>query len=115
MTMTEVRRDVGMLLLRAASTDASPDELRDVVDRLAALALREARCREHTEDFYASRWERLRTLVRSTDLDAPACAIMANGTATPDEPPTYPQRLAILTHERDEALRQLARATGGRS
>lgn len=58
---------------------------------------------EETEAWYAVRWERLRELLRDTDLEEVACAIMANGSASFYEPPTYAQILYSLQHDRSQA------------
>ena len=49
--------------------------------------------KQHTVEFYAVRWERLRQLIHDNacHIEDEACCIMANGTASPDEPPTYAQ------------------------
>lgn len=60
------------------------------------------RCRrEHTDQWYAERWARLRDLFDGTPLEARACNVMANGTADHEEPPTYAQLLNSARADRD--------------
>jgi hypothetical protein len=62
-----------------------------------------ARKLEHCHEWYAVRWERLRQLIHddARHIEGEACAVMANGTTTPDDPPTYAQQMNALIHERD--------------
>ncbi len=61
--------------------------------------------------WYARRWSRLLELVRGTDLEVPACNIMANGTASETETPRdYVTRAEQAERERHEARTQLAEA-----
>lgn len=60
---------------------------------------RAVKSRSHAYWFYGQRWDRLRELVRGTDLEDEACAIMANGTASPSEPPTASQQFHMLEHD----------------
>ena len=61
-------------------------------------------------EFYATRWRRLRDLIHDNALhiEEEACAIMANGTPTPNDPPTYDQLMNALRYERDNALEEFA-------
>lgn len=54
----------------------------------------------HCHDWYAVRWERLRKLIHddARHIEDEACDVMANGATTPDDPPTYAQRLAEKDH-----------------
>lgn len=56
---------------------------------------------QFTHEWYAVRWERLRKLIHDDALhiEDEACAIMANGTATVGEPPTFAQIIAVLRAE----------------
>jgi len=56
-----------------------------------------------SRDWYAVRWERLRDLLKDTDLWDQANCIIANGTASATEPPTYMQIINMQNH-RIEAL-----------
>lgn len=48
--------------------------------------------------WYAQRWDRLRELIRGTDIEEAACSIMANGTASVTEPNTASQQYNNLAH-----------------
>lgn len=84
----------------------SVSECRDAVreTELEAEVLRLAKSREFTEQWYAVRWERLRVFLKGTELEDKACAIMANGTATPEEPPTYAYQMNVLRWKLNCAL-----------
>ncbi len=62
---------------------------------------------DHTREWYAVRWRRLRDLIHENALhiENEACSIMANGTATPKEPPSY----ATLLNARDAEITRLRR------
>lgn len=60
-----------------------------------------------THQWYAERWERLRDLFRGQEIEQAACAIMANGTADPCEPPAYAQLLNTERHRREAAESKL--------
>lgn len=51
---------------------------------------------EAVENWYASRIERLRDLLRGSEFEGPLATILANGTAASGEPPTYAQKLNTL-------------------
>ena len=65
-----------------------------------------------SRDWYAVRWERLRDLLKDTDLWEQANCIMANGTASATEPPTYAQILNMQQYK-IEALEKELEATKG--
>jgi hypothetical protein len=75
-------------------------ELIDIIDQLREEV-------DRTRDWYAVRWRRLRDLIHENALhiENEACSIMANGTATPNEPPSY----AIILNARDAELTRLRR------
>lgn len=105
-------------------------EIEVVLKQEAEQKIEEARerGREHCEQWYAVRWERLRDLTRDrskaaepgsemAQIWADIASIMANGTLGPPdhpyEPPTYAQQLNIAKYrakeaeaERDQALKQ---------
>lgn len=64
----------------------------------------------HTREFYAVRWHTLRDLLVRKGAWEEACNILANCSASPTEPPTYPQLLhveqarAAEAEERSRAL-----------
>lgn len=62
--------------------------------------------REEQESFYAVRWQRLRELLQGTSFWTRACAIMANGTATPEECPVYSILINKLKNERDAVIKE---------
>lgn len=55
--------------------------------------------RTHTYWWYGQRWDRLRELLKGTDLEEQACCIMANGTATIFESPTASQQFHALEYD----------------
>ncbi|MHA0048588.1 hypothetical protein [Deinococcus sp. PEB2-67] len=57
--------------------------------------------REHTQEWYGHRWERLADLLRPTPYWSDAACIMANGTLWNDDPLTYPMQMNMLRWERD--------------
>lgn len=75
-------------------------ELIEIIDKLREEV-------DHTRDWYAVRWRRLRDLIHENALhiESEACSIMANGTAAPKEPPSY----AILLNARDAEITRLRR------
>lgn len=81
-------------------------------DEATAEAEREKERARFAEEWYGVRWERLRDLLRGTDLWPHACDIMANGTDGMREPPTYARTLNLTRFraEAAEAERDLYRA-----
>jgi hypothetical protein len=92
--------------------EAAAREVDSSLLECAALRLKRALTdQQWTQRWYAERWERLRTLIRddASHIEDDACAIMANGAASPTEPPSYGRIVAGL--ESDNArLRALAEA-----
>lgn len=70
--------------------------------------------REHTQQWYAQRWERLKDWARHEipdELREQFFSIVANGQAAiGEEPPSIAIQLNLMRHERDAALAQLAEA-----
>jgi hypothetical protein len=60
-----------------------------------------------THEWYAVRWERLRKLIHddARHIEDEACAVMANGTAHPFDPPDYARQLNAMRAE-NESLRK---------
>lgn len=56
-----------------------------------------------TEQWYAERLVRLRKLADDNGLTTEHCSIVANGTASATEPPTYAQQLNIAKHRANKA------------
>lgn len=65
--------------------------------------------REHTEYWYGCRIRRIRDLLKGTKYEAPLISILANGTATHTEPPTYQQQMNMLRMRAERAERALAK------
>ena len=55
--------------------------------------------KQHTQDWYGVRWERLRDLLEGTEYWGKACSIIANGIAEHGEPPKYAQIVNSLRHQ----------------
>lgn len=62
-----------------------------------------ARSLNHTEQFYAVRFQLLRELCEEHGLLHEYCNIAANGRKDIHDPPTYDLQLNLLRHERDAA------------
>lgn len=71
------------------------DEAKTLKDKVQELETRV----KHVQDFYAVRIERLKDLLRDTQFEAQALAVLAYGTADPFEPPTYTQIIRSLRNE----------------
>jgi hypothetical protein len=73
-------------------------------DSLADALLAKARGRiAFTQQWYAERFERLRGLCREAGVEDQFCNIVANGTASALEPPTYAQQLNRTLHRAEKA------------
>ena len=59
--------------------------------------------REYTEHWYAVRIERLKDLAKERGIWDEMAAIIANGSASVTEPPTYAQQLNIAKHRAEAA------------
>jgi hypothetical protein len=79
-------------------------------ERDAAITRAEAADRraEHTEEWYAVRMERLQDLGKDHGIWPEMAAIIANGTVTGNEPPTYAQQLIMAKHRAEAAERRIA-------
>lgn len=86
----------GALMRWADDQRAAVERAQRERDAARTEALVARRDRSDTQDWYAARWERLRDLLRGTEFEDTACAIMANGTGAPGEPPTYAQTINQL-------------------
>lgn len=73
------------------TVDRAPDCEREV-ERLRKRV-------EHTEQWYAVRFERIRDEAKAAGIWPRIACIMANGTAEATEPPTYAQQMNVLRHE----------------
>lgn len=65
--------------------------------------------REHTEYWYGCRIRRIRDLLKGTEYEEPLISILANGTATHAEPPSYQQQMNLLRMRAERAERALAK------
>lgn len=79
----------------------SGEEASRLAERVAGLEAENVQLRRSLDfcrDWYAERWERLRQLIHddARHIEDEACCVMANGTATPGEPPTYGQTVSVL-------------------
>lgn len=81
----------------------SNDTVADAVKWALAEIKKANDSKAFTYQWYAERWERLRELIHDNALhiEDEACCIMANGTASAGEPPTYAQQMNGLRHEFD--------------
>ena len=75
-------------------------ELRNNADMLIS----DSRSRQHTEEWYAVRFELLRELCEQNNLLTEYCNIAANGVKDIHAPPTYQQQMEMLKFERDKAI-----------
>jgi hypothetical protein len=75
-------------------------ELRNNADMLIS----DSRSRQHTEEWYAVRFELLRELCEQNNLLTEYCNIAANGVKDIHAPPTYQQQMELLKFERDKAI-----------
>jgi hypothetical protein len=66
------------------------------------------RSKEHTQYWYAVRLERLKDLAKERGIWTEVAAIIANGTLTAVEPPTYAQQLNIYKYRAEAAEREPA-------
>lgn len=64
--------------------------------------------RDHTAQWYAERLERLKQMAKERGFWPEMAAIIANGTATSQEPPTYAQQLNMAKHSAEQAERERA-------
>lgn len=62
--------------------------------------------RDHTAQWYAERLERLKQMAKERGFWSEMAAIIANGTATAHEPPTYAQQLNMAKHRAEQAERE---------
>lgn len=79
----------------------SGEEVSRLAEQVAGLEAENARLRrsrEFCQDWYAARWERLRQLIHddARHIEDDACRVMANGTVSPDETPTYARTVSVL-------------------
>jgi hypothetical protein len=84
-------------------TDADKRFLIEIYNNAEEL-ISAARSLNHTERFYAVRFQLLRELCEQNGLLTEYCNIAANGKKDINDPPTYDLQLNILRHERDDAL-----------
>lgn len=70
----------------------------DALSSVTAERDRLSRCLAFTEQWYAVRFERLAELGKSSGCWDAMAAIIANGTADSQEPPTYAQQLVRANH-----------------
>lgn len=66
---------------------------------------------QHTQEWYATRWRRLKEWARKDipdNLSNQFFSIIANGTKDPFEPPTYAQQMNVLKHHLERAVRKLS-------
>lgn len=93
----------------------------DVVNRLCELAVAETaiaqgerdraiRARERTQQWYAERIERLKDLAKEKGFWPEVAAILANGTVSPTDPPTYARQLNVARHRAEHAEVRAERA-----
>ncbi len=92
----------------------------NVQARIAALLAENERLStrvQHTQQWYAERWQWMQHWFRTTGKDLPIAnqfwSIIANGTPDVNTPPTYQQQLNIALHRAEAAearLRELASA-----
>lgn len=116
---------------RAAGKQETAEDIRDLLTDLPAILAAEReraekaeKSRQHTQQWYAVRWERLHDLIRDRSKAAEPgsemaqvwpdiASILANGTLGPPdhpyEPPTYAQQLNIAKHRVEKAEAALAR------
>jgi hypothetical protein len=66
--------------------------------------------RDHTVQWYAERLERLKDFAKEHGHWPEVACIIANGTASPNEPPTYAQQLNMAKHRAEAAEKKLAKA-----
>lgn len=96
------------------------EEAEDVADRLALVAQRDALLAEnerlaarvqHTQQWYAERWQWMQHWFRTTGKDLPIAdqfwSVLANGTPDVNTPPTYQQQLNTALHRAEAAEAEL--------
>lgn len=105
-----VRPPPGSITMPLARWEERQRTLMDELERVTKERDEAVRAKEFSAEWYAVRFERLGQLARERGIRE-MFSIMANGTATAHEPPTYAQLLATTRHrvtkaesERDEAL-----------
>lgn len=76
-------------------------------DEARGEAARERKRREATEAWYATRFETLRVVAEERGWWALVAAILANGYASPADPPRFAQLLTWATHRADTAEKAL--------
>lgn len=98
---------------RDSAIAASAESARKYAESVARIAELKRRI-EHSDYFYATRFERLSDWARSLapELSRMFFDIVANGTAVPHEPPTYAQQMNMLRHERDALAARVAELEG---
>ncbi len=82
--------------------DYQTDRIRNMSDQTAMFQSEIDRL-EFRADWMAARLQRVQDMLRPTEFWPQAAAILANGTASSDEPPIYAQQLSISRHQRDAA------------
>jgi hypothetical protein len=96
LTQDDLARDLRADLSELEGRDGHNYEqwMLDNVDHAWPVAIRRALAAEAEVE----RWERLRQLIHddARHIGDDACCVMANGTATPGEPPTYGQTVSVL-------------------
>jgi hypothetical protein len=75
----------------------------EAIDQLIIERDEAIRSREHTNYFYACRLERLRQFAKDNGWLHEYSSIVANGTATVHEPPTYAQQLNMANYRAEKA------------
>jgi hypothetical protein len=83
---------------------------REIIDSLPpdAAAQEAIRRREWTEEWYASRIERLRILAQEKGFWPEMAAIIANGAQPEDKPPSHSAMLVFMRHRAETAEKELA-------
>lgn len=100
------KRRAVLAIIKAIGGDpdfwGSAETCRDALEKAEAIITDERmEAAQVCHEWYAVRWARLRDLIHDNALhiEDEACCIMANGTADPNEPPTYDQILSQKNHE----------------